>query len=131
MAYSRKAACTPLPLPIFSMPKKAGTAVSSDMQPRPIRIHKYRRTDLQREVFAANRIKGPQLFADPLGATFQQAQANPVAQRGGETDRGHMAFHVFRADIHARNEEMGAGTQALFCIHRLETGPRRSQRITQ
>src|SRR5258707_2627093 len=98
MAYSRKAACTPLPLPISSMPEKAGAAVSSDMQPRPIRIYKYRRTDLQREVFAANRIKGPQLFADPLRATLQQAQADPLAHRRRETDPGHLAIHGFRAD---------------------------------
>src|SRR5882757_329415 len=98
MLYSRKATCTPSPLPMFFMPVKAGAAVSSDMQPRPIRIHEYRGTDLRREILAAHLIRGPQSFADPLVATFQQAQADPLAQRRGETDRGHVAFHVFRAD---------------------------------
>src|SRR5579883_1224538 len=114
------------------MTRAGGNRVrKSNTQPLSVRIDENRRADLDFDIAAANRIAGPHPLADTLRTARQQPESDPMAERGRERNRGHMALVVLDRRRLAESGEMGAGAQAAHAIDRFEAGKARPRRIAQ
>src|SRR5688572_25371448 len=77
-----------------SSAERARSGAGSGMEALPLGIDEHRRADLDLRVATADRIIGPHPLADPLGPAAEQAEADPVAERGRERHRGQVALVV-------------------------------------
>src|SRR5689334_432307 len=77
--------------------------------------------NLDGHVATAHGIIGAHPLSMALGPMDEEAKADPMIERGRECHRGHIALVLAARRLGARFDEMGAGSEAVLTIYRLET----------
>src|SRR3990170_7517882 len=121
------------------LPKRPGTAMPasadsgrrcrSDTEALPFHVDEAGRPHLDQYVTAAHRVIGAYDLAMPLRPAREQAEAEPMAERGRKCDRGDIALVVLGGGLSVLGNEMSARAQAVFPVERPQAHERRTRGI--
>src|SRR5579871_2036242 len=100
-------------------------AAASAMETLSLRVVEDGIADFDQDLAAAQRIAGADHFAHALARVSEKAEADPMTQVRRMGNRGHESLVVLGRGFGTLRDEMGAGTQAVRLVDRLEAGEAR------